>query len=166
MWRRWRGLSGDPAPGAGASLCCYLGGQGNQGKEGISQEARLTMQQMHKQVSAMLPCPQLIDKETILIPPNNWNKFFKRLLYAPNFAPVTPKICSRFNPLHVGHVQYFELHLVLFNTQHCTWLFQSIALGRVWQGCINCGILVSGIRAHGISSEHMENMEMFSCSPT
>ena len=45
--------------------------QGNQGKEGISQEARLTMQQMHKQVSAMLPCPQLIEKETILIPPNN-----------------------------------------------------------------------------------------------
>ena len=71
MWRRWRGLSGDPAPGAGASLCCYLGGQGNQGKEGISQEAKLTMQQMHKQVSAMLPCPQLIERETILIPPNN-----------------------------------------------------------------------------------------------
>ena len=34
------------------------------------------------------------------------------------------------------------------------------------QGFISCGILVSGIRAHGVSSEHMENMEMFSCSPT
>ena len=34
------------------------------------------------------------------------------------------------------------------------------------QGCIKCGILVSRIRAHGVSSEHMENMEMFSCSPT
>ena len=34
------------------------------------------------------------------------------------------------------------------------------------QGCISCGILVSGIWAHGVSSEHMENMEMFSCSPT
>ena len=33
------------------------------------------------------------------------------------------------------------------------------------QGCINCGILVSGMRARGVSSEHMENMEMFSCSP-
>ena len=33
-------------------------------------------------------------------------------------------------------------------------------------GCINCGILVSRIRARGVSSEHMENMEMFSCSPT
>ena len=34
------------------------------------------------------------------------------------------------------------------------------------QGCISCGILVSGIWARGASSEHMENMEMFSCSPT
>ena len=34
------------------------------------------------------------------------------------------------------------------------------------QGCISCGILVSGIRARGVSSEHMENMEIFSCSPT
>ena len=34
------------------------------------------------------------------------------------------------------------------------------------QGCISCGILVSGIRARGVSSEHMENMERFSCSPT
>ena len=34
------------------------------------------------------------------------------------------------------------------------------------QGCINCGILVSRIPALGVSSEHMENMEMFSCSPT
>ena len=31
---------------------------------------------------------------------------------------------------------------------------------------ISCGILVSGIRARGVSSEHMDNMEMFSCSPT
>ena len=38
----------------------------------------------------------------------------------------------------------------------------------IWskQGCISCGILVSGIGARGVSSEHMENMEMFSCSPT
>ena len=34
------------------------------------------------------------------------------------------------------------------------------------QGCINCVILLSGIGAHGVSPEHMENMEMFSCSPT
>ena len=41
-------------------------------------------------------------------------------------------------------------------------ILQSSAL----QGCINCGILLSGIQARGVSSEHMENMEMFSCSPT
>ena len=34
------------------------------------------------------------------------------------------------------------------------------------QGCISCGILLSGTGARGVSSEHMENMEMFSCSPT
>ena len=45
-----------------------------------------------------------------------------------------------------------------------------ISIGKtsayVVQGCISCGILVSGIGARGVSSEHMENMEMFSCSPT
>ena len=49
-------------------------------------------------------------------------------------------------------------------------LFQAWQLPQlkqaVRQGCINCGILVSRIRARGVSSEHMENMEMFSCSPT
>ena len=34
------------------------------------------------------------------------------------------------------------------------------------QGCISCGVLLSGTGARGVSSEHMENMEMFSCSPT
>ena len=34
------------------------------------------------------------------------------------------------------------------------------------QGCINCGSLVSGIPARGVSSEHMENMKMFPFSPT
>ena len=43
-----------------------------------------------------------------------------------------------------------------YNESSCFW----------GQGCISCGILVSGIRARGVSSEHMENMEMFSCSPT
>ena len=34
------------------------------------------------------------------------------------------------------------------------------------QGCINRSILPSGMGARGVSSEHVENMEMFSCSPT
>ena len=42
----------------------------------------------------------------------------------------------------------------------------SLVWSRAGQGCINCAILLSGIGAHGVSSEHMENMEMFSCSPT
>ena len=31
-----------------------------------------------------------------------------------------------------------------------------------YQGCISCGILLSGTGARGVSSEHMENVEMFS----
>ena len=34
------------------------------------------------------------------------------------------------------------------------------------QGCIICAILPSGMGVRGVSSEHVENMEMFSCSPT
>ena len=41
-----------------------------------------------------------------------------------------------------------------------------LSLEGLHQGCISCGILVSGIGARGVSSEHMENMEMFSLSPT
>ena len=43
---------------------------------------------------------------------------------------------------------------------------QGYMIGGPGQGCISCGILVSGIRARGVSSEHIENMEMISCSPT
>ena len=45
-------------------------------------------------------------------------------------------------------------------------IFKQFGPSSLLQGCISCGILVSGIRACGVSSEHMENMEMFSCSPT
>ena len=34
------------------------------------------------------------------------------------------------------------------------------------QGCIICAILPSGMGARGVSSEHVENMETFSCSST
>ena len=37
--------------------------------------------------------------------------------------------------------------------------------GPQYQGCISCGILLSGTGARGVSSEHMENTEMFSLSP-
>ena len=46
-------------------------------------------------------------------------------------------------------------------------LWQRWANTVFWtQGCISCGILLPGTWARGVSSEHMENMEMFSCSPT
>ena len=55
---------------------------------------------------------------------------------------------------------YSYTHLCAIVSVHASvWL-------RTVQGCISCGILVSGIGARGVSSEHMENMEMFSCSPT
>ena len=57
---------------------------------------------------------------------------------------------------HVGHDSPANL---LLGTS-CT----SMQSGE--QGCISCGILLSGTGARGVSSEHMENMEMFSCSPT
>ena len=71
-----------------------------------------------------------------------------------------------------------RFHVLLFNCFKLTPLFSSTNLTvcftmkssiviLIWsQGCISCGILVSGIRARRVSSEHMENMEMFSCSPT
>ena len=39
-------------------------------------------------------------------------------------------------------------------------------LFSVAQDCIDRSIIPSGKGARGISSGHMENMEMFSCSPT
>ena len=41
---------------------------------------------------------------------------------------------------------------------------QIVYLGH--QGCMICSILPSGMGARGVSSEHVEDMEMFSCSPT
>ena len=50
----------------------------------------------------------------------------------------------------------------------CHSLTHSLLFSRLdWcQGCIICSILPSGMGARWVSSEHMENMEMFSCSPT
>ena len=43
-------------------------------------------------------------------------------------------------------------------------------LAKTWilglQGCIICSIIPSGMEAREVSSEHVENMEMSSCSPT
>ena len=57
--------------------------------------------------------------------------------------------------------------LIWYVGSHCALHYRVIPRSHaIRQGCISCGILVSGIWARGVSSEHMENMEMFSCSPT
>ena len=55
--------------------------------------------------------------------------------------------------------------LVYVKYEWCHVLFKNNTVDSR-QGCISCGILLSGTGARGVSSEHMENMEMFSCSPT
>ena len=45
---------------------------------------------------------------------------------------------------------------------HLTYMMMVIVLSDLQQGCISCGILLSGTGARGVSSEHMENVEMFS----
>ena len=55
-----------------------------------------------------------------------------------------------------------ELHIPMREFEYRYTFFDMIGD----QGCISCGILLSGTWARGVSSEHMEKMEMFSCSPT
>ena len=68
------------------------------------------------------------------------------------FQVLVRKCCSQQRPLSDTWKVEIKKFLPLLNVH--------------LQGCISCGILVSGIRARGASPEHMENMEMFSCSPT
>ena len=63
------------------------------------------------------------------------------------------------------------LTLVILNdfvTNFVILLFLSafISVFMLQQGCIIRSILPSGMGAHEVSSEHVESMEMFSCSPT
>ena len=59
-----------------------------------------------------------------------------------------------------------QMYIIHNNTEQCRAQHALYIKENWYQGCISCGILVSGIGARGVSSEHMENMEMFSCSPT
>ena len=88
-------------------------------------------------------------------------------------TPLSPIVCIHclqldlfwffFYPAQACSYWLFTLQLnrSLFKFQ---WLLN--AKSRQGQGCKSCGILVSGIQAGGVILEHMENMEMFSCSPT
>ena len=58
-----------------------------------------------------------------------------------------------------------QLLSVIWCSQFCHWVGLKSEEDS-HQGCIICSILPSGMGASGVSSEHVENMEMFSCSPT
>ena len=60
---------------------------------------------------------------------------------------------------HLPHLDSLLLSLAISNKM-------DVKCTTTMQGCISCGVLLSGTGARGVSSEHMENMEMFSCSPT
>ena len=65
-------------------------------------------------------------------------------------------VITRQNDAFVAKIA--KMHL----TRFCMAIF-ALAEG---QGCIIRSILSSRMGAHGVSSEHVENMEMFSCSLT
>ena len=91
-------------------------------------------------------------------------------------SPITKEENTPLSPIICIHCLQLDLFWFFFYpAQACSyWLF-TLQLNRSlfkfhWllnaKSCISCGILVSGIRARGVILEHMENMEMFSCSPT
>ena len=88
------------------------------------------------------------------------------------FRPRFPSKIVQYNVLHFWVCFVFRNHDIISfsfagqmfsSSAKLPFVFFRISLS---QGCISCGILVSRIGARGVSSEHMENMEMFSCSPT
>ena len=68
-------------------------------------------------------------------------------LFGPdeNLEFITKKEIPRFNWIRNSPTKYAQIHT---------------------QGCMIGAILPSGMGARGVSSEHVENMEMFSCSLT
>ena len=81
--------------------------------------------------------------------------------------PINP---AKFNLQ--GHYKYksyewFDLFgHICFKQGHRRWRYHCILLDSGRQGCLICAILPSGMGARGVSSEHVEHKEMFSCSPT
>ena len=78
---------------------------------------------------------------------------------------------SFFSALDNPNLSYFITDLIVAITPSfkrcfgalCTKkLSKDISIDCGSQGCISCGILLSGTGARGVSSEHMENVEMFS----
>ena len=82
------------------------------------------------------------------------------MVVIPNYSQSIVGLCIQHPSLsHLHYKLPYFLRRIHLTSNQTHWYTNR-------QGCINCGILLSGIRARGVSSEHMENMEMFSCSPT
>ena len=87
---------------------------------------------------------------------SNWS-----VLWKPH-AKITT--INSYRPQSLVHCK-FMLHTQNLNHSICD-MWSLLGEYYYQQGCINCAILPSGMGARGVSSEHVENMEMFSCSPT
>ena len=66
---------------------------------------------------------------------------------------------------HLGFSQNIDKNLLISSQPNVTLRYLYFEV-YVSQGCIIRSILPSGMGANGVSSEHAENMEMFSSSPT
>ena len=73
--------------------------------------------------------------------------------------------CGNIQSTPNSHMAATDLHAQPYGNCHQKIYFKYV-FTAIAQGCISCGVLLSGTGARGVSSEHMENMEMFSCSPT
>ena len=66
---------------------------------------------------------------------------------------------------HLGFSQNIDKNLLISSQPNVTLRYLYFEV-NVSQGFIIRSILPSGMGARGVSSVHVENMEMFSCSPT
>ena len=67
---------------------------------------------------------------------------------------------------YCGFWTFYRFFFGHFPKKNATYVSETEGEKVKGQGCINCAILLFRMGARGVSSEHVENMEMFSCSPT
>ena len=102
--------------------------------------------------------------------PYGWSHKAHCVLISPSLVNASHCVVSD-AAIRMGSIVPLSLNIRLPFHESCfhihQWSSQRSEYGIIGnQGCISCGILLSGTGARGVSSEHMENMEMFSCSPT
>ena len=93
----------------------------------------------------------------------------------PLFSVLFLPPCFVFSAAETINLQQSAEYLYLLTFPHFTSSVNQASIQRLdnrrlrtrkWQGCIICAILPSGMGARGVRSRHVENMEIFSCSPT